>query len=62
MRLIESEDKTASAYLSRLLPHTGKSHVIGITGLPGAGKSSIIDKLIDFQSLLKARLQEVQMY
>lgn len=48
MRLIESEDKTASACLNRLLPHTGKSHVIGITGLPGAGKSSIIDKLIDF--------------
>jgi LAO/AO transport system kinase len=32
--------------LKQLYPHTGKSHVIGITGPPGAGKSTLTDKLI----------------
>jgi LAO/AO transport system kinase len=28
-----------------LFPHTGKAHIIGITGTPGAGKSTLIGKL-----------------
>ena len=31
--------------VSLLFPHTGKAHIIGITGAPGAGKSTIIGKL-----------------
>jgi len=31
--------------VSLLFPHTGKAHVIGVTGAPGAGKSTIVDKL-----------------
>jgi len=31
--------------VSLLFPHTGKAYVVGITGAPGAGKSTIIDKL-----------------
>jgi LAO/AO transport system kinase len=34
---------SAQALLQRLLPHTGKSIRIGITGVPGAGKSTFID-------------------
>ena len=33
----------AQALLARLLPHTGKSQRIGITGIPGAGKSTFIE-------------------
>ena len=33
----------AQALLGRLLPHTGRSLRIGITGVPGAGKSTFID-------------------
>jgi LAO/AO transport system kinase len=33
----------AQAMLAKLLPHTGKSRRIGISGLPGAGKSTFID-------------------
>jgi LAO/AO transport system kinase len=31
--------------VSLLFPHTGKAHIIGVTGAPGAGKSTIVDKL-----------------
>ena len=33
----------AQRVLQRLLPHTGKALRIGITGVPGAGKSTIIE-------------------
>lgn len=33
----------AQQVLARLLPHTGRAHRIGITGIPGAGKSTFIE-------------------
>ena len=35
----------AQELLQELLPHTGKAHRIGITGVPGVGKSTAIDQL-----------------
>jgi len=35
----------AQAMLQRLLPHAGNAHRVGITGVPGAGKSTFIDAL-----------------
>jgi LAO/AO transport system kinase len=35
----------AQALLQCLLPHTGRAHRIGITGVPGVGKSTAIDQL-----------------
>ncbi len=35
----------AAALLERLLPHTGGAQRIGITGVPGVGKSTFIDSL-----------------
>jgi len=35
----------AGAMLELLLPHTGRSHRIGITGVPGVGKSTFIESL-----------------
>jgi LAO/AO transport system kinase len=47
--LIESEKREhaplAGALLQRLLPATGRAHRIGITGAPGVGKSTTIDRL-----------------
>lgn len=48
MRYIEAEDIKASSELKLLYPHTGNSHIIGITGLPGSGKSTLIDVMIDY--------------
>ena len=35
----------AARLLDSILPHTGKSRRVGITGVPGAGKSTFIDAL-----------------
>ncbi len=43
--MIEDEDPRAAKALSVLYPHTGKAHVVGVTGPPGAGKSSVIDRI-----------------
>jgi len=42
---IENEYEEAFSIMQKLYPHTGKAHVIGITGPPGAGKSTLTDKL-----------------
>lgn len=41
------EDPSSSAYIvSKIYPLTGKAYIVGITGPPGSGKSSIVDKLV----------------
>ncbi len=40
---LHSDNQLAEDVLAKLLPHTGKSIRIGITGVPGAGKSTLIE-------------------
>ena len=35
----------AQSILARVLPHTGDAHRVGISGVPGAGKSTLIEAL-----------------
>jgi LAO/AO transport system kinase len=42
---IENETPAATDLLKALFAHTGRGLVIGLTGAPGAGKSSLVDKL-----------------
>jgi LAO/AO transport system kinase len=42
---IENRNSQADALLRELFPHTGHAITIGITGAPGAGKSTLVDKL-----------------
>jgi LAO/AO transport system kinase len=46
MRDLDDERPEAFAALRRLYPHGGRASVIGVTGLPGAGKSTLVDQLV----------------
>jgi LAO/AO transport system kinase len=45
--LTQVENDTAAGHeaLNELFPHTGKAHLIGVTGAPGTGKSSLVNQL-----------------
>jgi len=40
-----SDQKVAQELLAELLPHAGQAHRVGITGVPGVGKSTFIEAL-----------------
>ena len=42
---VENRTPGWSDLLKALFPHTGHAHVIGLTGAPGAGKSTLVDHL-----------------
>lgn len=44
--LIENESPVARRYLAELHQHTGRAHLIGVTGAPGAGKSTLVTHLV----------------
>jgi LAO/AO transport system kinase len=46
IRDLEDGLPEAKTEIRRIFPHTGRAHVIGITGAPGAGKSTLVDALI----------------
>ena len=43
--LAENRDPAGDSLLRKLFSHTGQARIIGITGSPGSGKSSIVDRL-----------------
>ena len=43
--LIENRRPESAGLLKALFPHSGKASVIGLTGPPGAGKSTLVDQL-----------------
>lgn len=46
--IVENRDKDADFLLNELNKNTGNAHIIGFTGSPGAGKSSLIDSLVAY--------------
>jgi len=43
---IENHQPEAEALLKLLFPHTGQAYLAGITGAPGTGKSTLVDRLV----------------
>src|SRR5262245_1133884 len=44
--VVEDGGPDASYLVKKLFSHSGKAHLIGITGSPGVGKSTLVDALI----------------
>jgi LAO/AO transport system kinase len=42
---VENNSVEGRAALAELFPHTGQAHLIGVTGAPGTGKSSLVNQL-----------------
>ncbi|RTZ94537.1 MAG: methylmalonyl Co-A mutase-associated GTPase MeaB [Deltaproteobacteria bacterium] len=47
MRDIDDRMPWVSDVLKELYPHTGRAYIIGVTGSPGVGKSTLVDRLIE---------------
>jgi LAO/AO transport system kinase len=44
--IIENGEPEAQEIIAKTYPNTGKAHIIGLTGAGGAGKSTLIEKLV----------------
>lgn len=45
---IENDTPEGQQALGELFPHTGRAHLIGVTGAPGTGKSSLVNQLAHY--------------
>ena len=43
--LVENETAAGVALMREVYPRTGRAYVVGVTGAPGAGKSTLVDRL-----------------
>jgi LAO/AO transport system kinase len=44
--LVEDDAAAGAALIGRLYPHTGRAYLLGVTGAPGVGKSTLVDRLV----------------
>jgi LAO/AO transport system kinase len=56
LRVVDDRPEGYADLLKALWPHAGKAWIVGVTGNPGAGKSTLCDRLI---GVLRARGQKV---
>ena len=56
---VENDSPEGRAALVELFPHTGQAHLIGVTGAPGTGKSSLVNQLALFYRTQHASRRKV---
>src|SRR5581483_9171588 len=44
--LIEDEDPSSADLVRDIFSHTGRAYLVGVTGPPGAGKSTLVDRIV----------------
>lgn len=44
--MVENDMSHAAEVMRLVYPHTGQAHIIGVTGPPGSGKSTLVDRMI----------------
>jgi LAO/AO transport system kinase len=44
--LVENETAEGAGIIRRIFSHTGGAYLVGVTGAPGAGKSTLVDRLV----------------
>jgi LAO/AO transport system kinase len=54
--LAENEDYQAVELMRSLYSHTGKAYLVGITGPPGGGKSTLVDRMIAYYRKLDLKV------
>ncbi len=45
LSLVEEGAEESREIIARLYPHTGQAHIVGITGAPGSGKSTLVSQI-----------------
>ncbi|MFB0565950.1 MAG: methylmalonyl Co-A mutase-associated GTPase MeaB [Candidatus Aminicenantaceae bacterium] len=46
--LVENNGAAAQEIMKKIFPYTGKSVIVGITGSPGSGKSTLVDQMVGY--------------
>ncbi len=53
---VENQDPQAADLLKQIFPFTGQAYVIGVTGAPGTGKSTLVDRMAAHYRVLAERI------
>lgn len=46
--LVERRDEKLEKLMEEVYPKTGSAHIVGVTGAPGAGKSSLVNQMVKY--------------
>jgi LAO/AO transport system kinase len=46
LTIVENDEDDGQIVLMQLFPHTGQAHIVGITGSPGSGKSTLVNCMV----------------